>query len=48
MREAAGRRAYEVMALAAAITVVLTAVAPAGVPVIVASSAALLGLRSRR
>ena len=48
VREAGGRRAYEVMALAATITIALTAFAPAGVPVIVASSAALLGLRRRR
>jgi 4-azaleucine resistance transporter AzlC len=46
-REAGGRRAGEVMALAAVITIVLTAFAPPGVPVIVASSAALLGLRRR-
>jgi 4-azaleucine resistance transporter AzlC len=48
VRESGGRRAYEAMALAAIITVALTAFAPPGVPVIVASSAALLGLRGRR
>jgi branched chain amino acid efflux pump len=48
LREANGRRAYEAMALAAVITIGLTTFAPAGVPVIVASSAALLGLRRRR
>jgi 4-azaleucine resistance transporter AzlC len=48
VREAGGRRAYEVMAVAAIITVALTTFAPPGLPVIVASSAALLGLRSRR
>ena len=47
VREAGGRRAYEAMALAAVITIGLTAFAPPGVPVIVASSAALLGLRTR-
>jgi predicted branched-subunit amino acid permease len=48
LREARGPRAYEAMALAAVITIALTMFAPAGVPVIVASSAALLGLRRRR
>jgi predicted branched-subunit amino acid permease len=47
VRESGGRRAYGAMALAAVITIVLTTFAPPGVPVIVASSAALLGLRSR-
>jgi predicted branched-subunit amino acid permease len=47
VHESGGRRAYEAMALAAVITIVLTTFAPPGVPVIVASSAALLGLRSR-
>ena len=47
LREASGRRTYEAMALAAVITIALTTFAPAGVPVIVASSAALLGLRRR-
>jgi 4-azaleucine resistance transporter AzlC len=45
VREAGGRRAHEAMALAAAVTIALTTFAPPGVPVIVASSAALLGLR---
>jgi 4-azaleucine resistance transporter AzlC len=40
-----GRRAREAAALAAAITLVLIPVAPAGVPLIAASAAALLGLR---
>jgi predicted branched-subunit amino acid permease len=48
LREASGRRAYEAMALAAVITIGLTTFAPPGVPVILASSAALLGLRQRR
>jgi 4-azaleucine resistance transporter AzlC len=48
VREAGGRRAHEAIALAAIITIALTAFAPPGVPVIVASSAALLGLRGRR
>jgi 4-azaleucine resistance transporter AzlC len=47
VREASGRPAYEAMALASVITIGLTTFAPAGVPVIVASSAALLGLRRR-
>ena len=47
VRESGGRRAYEAMALAAVITIVLTTFAPPGVPVILASSAALLGLRRR-
>jgi 4-azaleucine resistance transporter AzlC len=47
LREANSRRAYETMLLAACITVALTFFAPPGVPVIVASSAALLGLRRR-
>jgi 4-azaleucine resistance transporter AzlC len=47
VRESGGRRAYEAMALAAVITIALTTFAPPGVPVIVASSAALLGLRRR-
>ena len=47
VRESGGRRAYEAMALAAVITVALTTFAPPGVPVILASSAALLGLRKR-
>jgi predicted branched-subunit amino acid permease len=45
LREADSRRAYETMALAGVITLVLTTFAPPGVPVIVASCAALLGLR---
>ena len=45
-REVRGRRAYQVMAVSATITIVLTSVAPAGAPVVAASSAALLGLRS--
>lgn len=40
-----GRRAREAAVLAAAITLVLIPVAPAGVPLIAASAAALLGLR---
>jgi predicted branched-subunit amino acid permease len=48
LRESSGRRAYEAMALAAIITIGLTTFAPPGVPVIVASSAALLGLWRRR
>ena len=47
VRESGGRRAHETMALAAVVTVALTSFAPPGVPVIVASSAALLGLRRR-
>jgi 4-azaleucine resistance transporter AzlC len=47
VRESGGRRAYQAMALASVITIALTAFAPPGVPVIVASSAALLGLRRR-
>jgi 4-azaleucine resistance transporter AzlC len=47
VRESGSRRAYEAMALASVITIALTAFAPPGVPVIVASSAALLGLRRR-
>jgi predicted branched-subunit amino acid permease len=47
LREADNRRAYEAMALAGVITLALTTFAPPGVPVIVASSAALLGLRRR-
>jgi len=39
------RRALEAAALAAVITLVLTPVAPAGVPIIAASTACLLGLR---
>ena len=39
------RRALEAAALAAVITLVLTPVAPAGVPIIAASAACLLGLR---
>jgi len=39
------RRALEAAALAALITLVLTPVAPAGVPIIAASAACLLGLR---
>jgi branched chain amino acid efflux pump len=45
LREVGDRRAYETMALAGAITVVLMGFAPPGVPVLVASGAALLGLR---
>lgn len=40
-----GRRALEAAALAAGITVVLIPVAPAGVPIVAASAACLLGLR---
>jgi 4-azaleucine resistance transporter AzlC len=40
-------RAYGVAALGAALALALTPVAPPGVPVIAASAAALLGLRSR-
>lgn len=47
VRESGGRRAYATMALAAVITIALTSFAPPGVPVIIASSAALLGLRRR-
>jgi predicted branched-subunit amino acid permease len=47
VREPGGRRACEAMALAAVITILLTTFAPPGVPVILASSAALLGLRRR-
>jgi 4-azaleucine resistance transporter AzlC len=39
------RRAREAAALAAAITIVLIPVAPAGVPIVAAASACLLGLR---
>ena len=39
------RRALEAAALAAVITVVLTPVAPAGVPIVAAAAACLLGLR---
>lgn len=39
------RRALQAAALAAAITLVLTPVSPAGVPIIAASTACLLGLR---
>jgi len=39
------RRALQAAALAAAITLVLTPVSPAGVPIVAASSACLLGLR---
>ena len=39
------RRALEAAALAAVITMVLTPVAPAGVPIIAAAAACLLGLR---
>jgi predicted branched-subunit amino acid permease len=47
LREARDRRAYEAMALAAAITVALTTFAPAGVAVVAGSAAALLGLLRR-
>ena len=47
LREAGDRRAYEAMALAGALTVALMGFAPPGVPVLVASGAALLGLRRR-
>jgi 4-azaleucine resistance transporter AzlC len=40
-----GRRAAEAAALAAVITLVLTPVSPAGVPIVAASTACLLGLR---
>jgi 4-azaleucine resistance transporter AzlC len=40
-----GRRAIQAAALAALITLVLTPVAPAGVPIVAAASACLLGLR---
>jgi predicted branched-subunit amino acid permease len=40
-----GRRARQAAALAAVITLVLLPVAPAGVPIIAASAACLLGLR---
>ena len=40
-----GRRALQASALAAAITLVLTRFAPAGVPIVAAASACLLGLR---
>jgi predicted branched-subunit amino acid permease len=39
------RKARQAAALAAAITLVLTPVAPAGVPIIAASAACLLGLK---
>ncbi|HLG08036.1 MAG TPA: AzlC family ABC transporter permease, partial [Gaiellaceae bacterium] len=39
------RRALQAAALAAAITLVLTPFAPAGVPIVAAASACLLGLR---
>lgn len=44
-RQAGTRRTVAVIALAAAITLALLPVAPAGVPVIAAAAAALLGLR---
>ena len=40
-----GRRTLQAAALSAVITVVLTPVAPAGVPIVAAASACLLGLR---
>jgi 4-azaleucine resistance transporter AzlC len=40
-----GRRALQAAALAGAITLVLTPVAPSGVPIVAAASACLLGLR---
>ena len=40
-----GRRALEAALLAAAITLVLTPISPAGVPIVAASTACLLGLR---
>ena len=45
VEEARGRRAVAAAAGGAAITVALTPVAPAGLPVIAASLAALIGLR---
>jgi 4-azaleucine resistance transporter AzlC len=47
VEEVAGGRALTAAALGAAITVALMPVAPAGVPVIAASTAALIGLRRR-
>jgi predicted branched-subunit amino acid permease len=40
-----GRRALQAATLAGAITLVLTPVAPSGVPIVAAASACLLGLR---
>ena len=40
-----GRRAFQAAALAALITLVLTPISPAGVPIVAASTACLLGLR---
>jgi predicted branched-subunit amino acid permease len=45
VEEARNRTAIAVIALAAAITLALMPVAPAGVPVVAAAAAALIGLR---
>jgi len=45
VRTSGTRRTFAVMGLAIAITLALTPVAPAGMPVVVAAGAALLGLR---
>ena len=48
LSEARDRRAAGVAALGAVVALVLVPVAPAGLPVLVASTAALVGLRQRR